>query len=411
MKLQSAYCLKLKIPTKEFENTIQTFISACNYISTYAWKEKVFSRNELHALLYEKVRENFGLKSQLTCNALKHVSSKYKSAFKNKHKLKTAICFRKQTMVLQIGKDFSYAKNGDLSITTLKNRCKGVKFHEYQNPYHNDETWIKGGAQISIRDGSVYLHQTSHKEIEQTLKNHNVIGIDVGVNQNLVASNGSNFNTFSGNSINQKTKYKLKRSSLTKKRKKAHQCTRTRSVRRHLKRLSSRERRFVKNQNHIISKELVKQATKKDISVISMEKLTNIRKSSKILSKNLHGCSFFELQSFVKYKAERNGIKVIFVNPAYSSQTCSKCGCVKKQNRNGNQFKCIKCGYELHADLNASRIVRKRGLKLLQKSLKGTTLINAGLSVNQPECGALSHQRPEAFQLHGSSLGFSTRGN
>ena len=43
------------------------------------------------------------------------------------------------------------------------------------------------------------------------------------------------------------------------------------------------------------------------------------------------------------------------VNPAYTSQTCSNCGCVDKRNRvSQSKFVCVSCGYADHADLNAS---------------------------------------------------------
>ena len=57
----------------------------------------------------------------------------------------------------------------------------------------------------------------------------------------------------------------------------------------------------------------------------------------------------------IKYKAEREGIEVRFINPAYTSQTCSKCGHVHRDNRQTqSQFKCVECGFELNADHNAS---------------------------------------------------------
>ena len=61
------------------------------------------------------------------------------------------------------------------------------------------------------------------------------------------------------------------------------------------------------------------------------------------------------LYSMVEYKADRVGIKVRHINPAYTSQTCSKCGHIDKENRQTQEkFKCTKCGLELNADHNAS---------------------------------------------------------
>ena len=70
--------------------------------------------------------------------------------------------------------------------------------------------------------------------------------------------------------------------------------------------------------------------------------------------------SYYELQSMVEYKADRIGIKVRYVNPAYTSQTCSKCGNIDKENRQTQEkFICTKCGFELNADHNASINIAK----------------------------------------------------
>jgi len=42
------------------------------------------------------------------------------------------------------------------------------------------------------------------------------------------------------------------------------------------------------------------------------------------------------------------------VNPAYTSKRCFKCGYVHRDNRHGEEFKCVNCGYAAHADLNAA---------------------------------------------------------
>ena len=58
------------------------------------------------------------------------------------------------------------------------------------------------------------------------------------------------------------------------------------------------------------------------------------------------------------------GIKVVRVNPAYTSQTCSECGFVSRKNRKGERFSCLQCGKKLHADVNGARNILLKGLKL-----------------------------------------------
>jgi len=50
------------------------------------------------------------------------------------------------------------------------------------------------------------------------------------------------------------------------------------------------------------------------------------------------------------------------VSAAYTSQTCSSCGLVDRRNRNGELFRCLGCGYEANADVQASRNILSRFL-------------------------------------------------
>jgi putative transposase len=63
----------------------------------------------------------------------------------------------------------------------------------------------------------------------------------------------------------------------------------------------------------------------------------------------------------LKMLCEENGILLTFVNPAYTSQTCSQCGSVHKESRQGLIFKCIECGFETDADFNAAVEILHRG--------------------------------------------------
>ena len=62
-------------------------------------------------------------------------------------------------------------------------------------------------------------------------------------------------------------------------------------------------------------------------------------------------------QHLLKYKCLDLGIKVEFINPAYTSKTCSKCGSrnTSRSNATSDRFICKNCKFQLSADLNGSR--------------------------------------------------------
>lgn len=118
-----------------------------------------------------------------------------------------------------------------------------------------------------------------------------------------------------------------------------------------LERLSDCERNFAKTYNHAISKRIVDFAKKHKCEYIHLEKLTKDGFNDRIL----RNWSYYELQNMIEYKADRIGIKVKYINPSYTSQKCSKCGHIDKENRQTQEkFVCTQCGFELNADHNAA---------------------------------------------------------
>jgi putative transposase len=68
-----------------------------------------------------------------------------------------------------------------------------------------------------------------------------------------------------------------------------------------------------------------------------------------------------EIRKKLSELEEEYGIKVIRINPAYSSQSCSNCGYVDGDNRKTrDEFQCLCCGSKLHADVNGARNLRER---------------------------------------------------
>ena len=63
-------------------------------------------------------------------------------------------------------------------------------------------------------------------------------------------------------------------------------------------------------------------------------------------------------------KVVRDGL--VMVDSAYTSQSCSMCGHVEVGNRRTrDEFKCLLCGFEIDADVNASRNIVLRGVEKL----------------------------------------------
>lgn len=70
--------------------------------------------------------------------------------------------------------------------------------------------------------------------------------------------------------------------------------------------------------------------------------------------------SFKRVENAINYVAELRGIYVEYVEPHYTSQTCSQCNIVLKTNRKSQSLYSCSCGLTLNADLNAARNISNK---------------------------------------------------
>ena len=171
----------------------------------------------------------------------------------------------------------------------------------------------------------------------------NVMGIDLGIKCPAVSYISDGSVKFYGNSRNNKymrRHYKYLRRKLQKAK---HMNT--------VKRINSKEQRIMKDIDHKLSHNIIETAAAHNVKFIKLERLANIRSTTGTSRKNnhsLHTWSFYRLAQYIEYKARLEGIKVEYVNPAYTSQTCPVCGHV--HHANDRNYTC-KCGFHIHRDL------------------------------------------------------------
>jgi len=142
-----------------------------------------------------------------------------------------------------------------------------------------------------------------------------------------------------------------------------------------IKKVGSHEKRIVNHELHKISKAIVEEATENN-SVIVVGKLKGIRKNHKgrRFNRKLNSFPYYKLVSFIEYKASWQGIHVLKVSEAYTSQTCSRCG--TRGFRRRGFFQCPHCGLNLNADWNGAKNILKRGIG----ELKRQSMLGAGLT-------------------------------
>jgi len=347
---------KLIVPSNirpQIDETLEGFALACNQILEVAKRENCWNTTKLHHLVYKPVRASTGLKANHVCQAIRRVIGNAK-ATKQIHK------FRPTSLSLDV-RTFKYVAAGQTVGVTLKSGR--VRFFlsigGYQIALLRGQT-LTSATLNKTRQGDYYISFVVEIDTPPTGKTPKVIGVDLGRRDIATTSTGQ---SWSGEKIQAvRDQYSKVRANV--------QSKRTRSARRLMRRLSGRERRFQEWLNHNISKQLV-QGAKSQNAALAFEDLTNIREGlnqkprSKTERRRTNNWAFYQLRLFVGYKAAIAGVPVLFVPPAYTSQTCSRCGHIHptkgKSYRNGKKFKCGHCGFEHDADVNAAMNIASLG--------------------------------------------------
>lgn len=322
--------------------TLSQCLEALNYVSKIAWDNRCFNRVALHHLTYYKIKSKFKFSSQICCAIKDKVAFSYKSDKKKQH------IFKNPVLPLNFTRTISFKGLDIVSISTIKNRQKiFLILGEYQKQMLAKATKFCDSELIK-QNKKFYLNIVIEIPDEPLKETKDVIGVDIGIKNLATCSTGDNFTGKQVQSVRQR--YHRLRSSL--------QSKGTPSAKRHLKKMSGRERRFMGNTNHCISKQIVNLANQRS-SALALEDLTNIRKTArhrKIYRGTFNRWAFNQLRQFISYKAQREGIPVILIKPAFTSQVCSSCGSLGI--RNGSQFSCPFCNFKADADFNASLNIR-----------------------------------------------------
>lgn len=139
--------------------------------------------------------------------------------------------------------------------------------------------------------------------------------------------------------------------------------------------IQQQHRRIANKRRHyteIVSKDI---ASRFQIVAIEDLRLKNMIKSAKGtaikpgkqvsqksgLNRAILNGGFYMFRSRLEAKTNARGGTVIAVNPAYTSQTCSACGHVAKENRPDQAtFRCVECGHTANADVNAAQNILMR---------------------------------------------------
>jgi IS605 OrfB family transposase len=400
--------VKLDVSTEDsdvLDETFEQFRHAAQHVADHGWDDNPHNitktKNTLHHETYSDVRENLSLQSSLVQSA-RNLAATALGNCKDRIIDEDGKASKPEfngTVVVYNGRTITY--NDDrVSLATVDDRVTA----DYVTPVNEDGTpfedywtddWEKTEATLHKRDGTYYLHVAVKKEVDPAdssddeSENGVVLGVDLNVDGYVaVTSTGA----FLGNAdylTHRRDEYERRRGNL--------QQTGTRSAHLTIKSIGSRFARWSADYLHRVSNALVQEARENNCTAIAFENLKHIRKRISNASK-FQQWAFRELHRHVEYKAEEYGIDVDDVAPAYTSQRCShgECGFTHEDNRDGDEFECLKCGKQLHSDYNAARNI---GWRLVQHRLKsGAGRASSQVALKSGTVNANGRFRPTALR-------------
>jgi putative transposase len=357
--------------------TSREFTSAFNLAAQMGWDAEVSNATKLHYLVYYPV---------------KHAHPTLVSDLINQARVKAAEAV-KSALALQ-RKELPYSQPQSLACPPRYNKntyrldwesqtvrlstASGRQTIRFSVPDYASR-YVGGSpdsADLICRSGAWWLHAVVTVPTPEIEPTNDVVGVDLGLAQPAVTSNGRFLGTKAWRAIESR-RFKQRR---------ALQAKGTKNAKRRLKITRRAQARFRRDCDHVLSKQIV-QATPPGGTIV-LENLTHIRERITVRhgpqARRVHGWSFDQIRSFTEYKAQERGCTVVAVDPRHTSQKCPSCEHTARNNRRSRAwFQCRRCKFQLHADLVGARNVAAKYRAVPSTSGGG------GLPVNQPIAGSV----------------------
>ena len=274
---------------------------------------------------------------------------------KKKGKAKGKPVFKKEAIMLD---DHLFKLDLEKGIIKLSTPGGRITLKFYPTKHHEKfRDWKVGQAWLVRTPKGIFINVVFSKEVE-IKEPETFVGVDLNENNVTLSLPNGEFVQIITHEREIRAGYFVKRRKIQKK---------LRTGKRRQKLLEKygwRERNRLNDLYHKLANKIVELVEK--YGGIALENLTEIRESirySAEMNGRLHRWSFRKLQSIIEYKAKLRGVKVVFVNPAYTSSLCPVCG--GKLSPNGHRvLKCSKCGFEADRDVVGSWNIRLGALRM-----------------------------------------------
>ena len=242
------------------------------------------------------------------------------------------------------------------NIRNIKFKCS-KKYAEYLQKHKAN---IRQATLTKLPCGEYYLSILVDGDLTHKVKeSHHTIGIDLGIKDFIVTSDGEVFENLHFKKSESKKLIRIQK-QLSRKENNSNNRNKARiKLAKVYKRITDKKQYYLHQvSNYLIDENQV--ICMEDLNVSSM--LRNHK-----LAGSIQEMSFYEFKRMLEYKVNWYGRKLIFVDRFYpSSKTCNHCGYInKKLKLSDRQWVCPDCGEIIERDYNAALNIRDEGIRLI----------------------------------------------
>lgn len=398
MQILQAYKYQLR-PKAEQESYMRRFSGCCRFLwnkalalekEKYKLEGKHLGYKKLAGMLTSwKKEENTSFLSKAHSQILQQVLKDLDRAYKNYFEKRAEYpCFKKKGT----HDTFRYPQGFKLDEGNSRIYFPKIGWIRYRK-----SRAIEGKPKqvtVSLSAGKWYVSIQTERDVADPLPlSKSVVGIDMGIAQFATLSNGESVRPLNSFRKHEKKLARLQR-RLAKRVKYSANWQKLKScIQRLHRKIANIRADFLHKTSTAISKNHA-------VVVIEDLKVRNMSRSAsgtvdapgrKVqaksgLNKAILDQGWFEFRRQLTYKLAWQGGRLLAVPPQYTSQTCSHCGCIDKQNRPSQAvFKCVACGFAAHADHNAALNILAAGHAVLACEVGKA---QAPTLKQEPACGA-----------------------
>ena len=346
MKVFKTYKYKLKL-TKTQEKRVDSWIGACRYVYNLALETKIEAYKKGVSL------SQYDLQNQLP--ALKEVDW-----------IKDVNALTLQDVIARLNKAYlSFFKGGGFPKWAKKGEYASITFPRSiiikPNGFSLEKLGYVKIFKCRMPDGKIKTatlkkenkgyflcvsFESESKKIYHTCENQ-AVGIDMGLVKFLTDSNGIVIDN-PKHTKKYEAKLRVKQRSLSRKKKGSRARLKVKSE------LSNLHRKISDSRNDFTNKISLQYIKENSLIAVEDLKVKNMVKFGN-LSKHISDVSWSTFFDKLKYKSEFYEKTFIKIDPKFTSQKCSSCNHISKENRlTQSKFLCVECGHQMNADLNAS---------------------------------------------------------